>query len=97
MMLKPLTDGSVTSTGSLTFTSGIFGGVLISADGTNAATVTVQANNSSGASVFELVTKSPIFVTGPIGILDAAGAATQTGYYSVTGTGAGAQFYEWVE
>jgi hypothetical protein len=59
MKLKALTDGSVTGTGTLALPTQILGGVLITADGTNDATVTVQRNNSSGLTVFELVTKTP--------------------------------------
>jgi hypothetical protein len=91
MLLKPVSDGSVVGTGTLTFESTILGGVLITANGTNDTTVTMQANNSSGSKVFEIVTKSPIFVAGPISL------GVQAGYYAVSGTGSGAQFYEWVE
>jgi len=91
MLLKPVSDGSVTGTGTLTFESAILGGVLITANGTNDTTVTMQRTNSSGTTVFQIVTKSPIFVAGPINI------GGQVGYYAVSGTGAGCQFYEWVE
>ena len=90
MLLLPVSDSSVTGTGTSTFQSRILGGVLITANGTNDATVTLQADNSSGTNVFKLVTKSPIFVAAPIDI------GSQAGYYSVTGTGGAAQFYEWV-
>ena len=91
MLLKPVSDGSVAGTGTLTFESGILGGVLITANGTNDTTVTLQRNNSSGTKVFQIVTKSPIFVAGPINI------GGQAGYYAVSGVGAGCQYYEWVE
>ena len=91
MLLKPVSDGAVTSTGTLSFETGILGGVLISADGTNLAIVTLQENNSDGAKVFEIDTKSPIFIAGPIGI------GSSVGYYNVSGTGAKVQWYEWVE
>jgi len=90
MILKPVSDGSVSGTGTLTFDSGTLGGVLITANGTNDATVTLQEDNSNGTRVFQIVTKSPIFVAGPIRI------GSTSGYYSVTGTGAAAQLYEWV-
>jgi len=90
MLLKPVSDSTVTGTGTSTFQSRILGGVLISADGSNAETVTLQRDNSSGTTVFKIVTKSPIWVTGPIDI------GSQAGYYSVTGTYAAVQFYEWV-
>lgn len=91
MLLNPVSDGSVTGTGTLQFDSGILGGVLITANGQNDTTVTMQITNSSGSKVFDIVTKSPIFVAGPINL------GVQIGYYAVSGTGAAAQFYEWVE
>ena len=96
MILKPVSDGTVTDTGVLSFASNILGGVLISANGTNDAIVTLQSDNSSGFTVFSITTKSPIFIAGPISIVDANGDTTVAGYYSVTGTGAATQFYEWV-
>lgn len=96
MLLKALTDGSVTGTGTFAFQSsyqgGLLGGVLITADGTNAATVTVQRNDSNGKTVFKLVTKTPLMIKAPISMEGAQG-----GYYSVSGTGAAAQFFEWCE
>lgn len=90
MLLNPVSDGSVTSTGSLSFESGILGCVVITADGLNDATVTLKRTDTNGTKVFQIVTKSPMVVTGPFKI------GASTGYYSVTGTGSGAQFYEWV-
>jgi len=95
MNLVALTDGTVTSTGSMTLqgqstAGGKLGGVLITTDGTNAAVVTVQRNNASGKTLFSVSTKTPMMITAPI---DSEG--TSTLYYSVTGTGAAAQFYEW--
>lgn len=92
MLLKALgIDGALAGTGTLTCESRIMGGVLITADGTNNATVIVRKDNSSGEQVFDLVTKTPVFITGPISLKG------QTLYYDVTGTGAAAQFFEWVE
>ena len=91
MLLNPVSDGFSTGTGTLNFESRILGGVLITANGINDTTVTMQRNNSSGSKVFELVTKSPIFVAGPINI------GTTAGYFSVSGVGGAAQFYEWAE
>lgn len=91
MLLKAITDGSVAGTGVMDVKGYILGGVLITADGTNDATVVVRRKSSSGKQVFELVTKTPTFIAGPIS-LEGAGQA----HYSVTGTGAAAQFYEWV-
>jgi hypothetical protein len=91
MLLKPVSDGVSTGTGTLTFESQILGGVLITANSINDTTVTMQRDNSSGTTVFEIVTKAPIFVAGPIDL------GSQAGYFSVSGIGSGAQFYEWVE
>ena len=90
MILKPVSDGSIAGTTTLTFQSQVLGGVLITANGTNDATVTLQRDNSNGTTVFKIVTKSPIFVAGPIQI------GSKAGYLSATGTGAAAQLYEWV-
>jgi len=95
VLLKPNHDGRKTtaddSTGPLAFESGILGGVMISTDGTNAAVVTLQQNNSDGEEIFGISTKTPMWIHGPMLL------GTQVGYYSVTGTGAEARFYEWVE
>ena len=93
MLLKALgTDGALTGTGTLTCESRILGGVLITADGTNNATVIVRKDNSSGDQIFDLVTKTPVFITGPI-----TNKGSQTLYYDISGTGAAAQFFEWIE
>ena len=97
MLLKSATNGAVSGTGTFPLDSRILGGVLISTDGTNAAVVTVQKDNSNGRQIFSISTKTPIFITGPIGNRDTDNSASQLAYYSVTGTGASAQFYEWVQ
>jgi hypothetical protein len=97
VLLKPATNGTVTGTGSIILESRILGGVLITTDGTNAAVVTVQKDNASGRQIFSISTKTPIFIMGPMGNRDTDNSASQIAYYSVTGTGAAAQLYEWVE
>jgi hypothetical protein len=93
MILKPIgNDGSLTSTGTLPLDSRILGGVLITADGTNNATVIVRTDSATGQIIFKLVTKSPAFITGPI-----RNGGSNVLYYDVSGTGAAAMFYEWVE
>jgi hypothetical protein len=67
--------------------SGYFGIVVI-ADGTNAATVTVK-NNDTGAVLFSVVTKQPFVCMVPIW----AGGTPNIGVTS-SGTGAGYQLYE---
>jgi len=90
MVLRPLTDGKISGTGTVSLNYGrLLGGVLVSTDGTNAAAVTVRKVNASGERVFDISTKTPgFFCLSPID------AGAQTLYYSITGTGASAQLYE---
>lgn len=93
MLLKAIgSDGALAGSGTLICESRIMGGVLITADGTNAAIVVVRRENASGKQIFDFSTKAPLFITGPIGL-----EGTQALYYDVSGTGAAAQFFEWVE
>jgi len=92
VILKALTDGNVTGTDTITCSSGIVGGVLISSDGTNAAVVTIQRDGSGGKTVFDFSGLEAQFITAPVSLED-----TTNLYYSVTGTAAAAQFFEWVE
>ncbi len=48
-------------------------------------------DNSSGQVVFEIVTKAPMFVAGPVRV------DSQALYYDISGAGAAAQPYEWIE
>ena len=95
MNLTPLTNGAQTNTGTAELISsvnkgGVIGGVLITADGSNDATVILRENNSTGFILFEIVTKSPLFITAPI-----RSGNTNIIYYSITGTNATAMLYEW--
>jgi len=95
MLLIPLNtsagDGTVSGTGTFELEGGpILGGVNIAADGTNDATVEVRWDDDVGKVIFSQVTKSPMFVAAPM-------QATLICYFSVTGTGASAQFFQWVE
>jgi hypothetical protein len=96
MLLKPATEASVAGTGTTVLESRILGGVLITADGTNNAVVTLRKDNSAGRIIYQITTKSPLFTTGPISIRD-SNVTSQTIYYDVSGTGASAMLYEWVE
>jgi hypothetical protein len=88
MLLRPLTNGKVTGTDTVACPSTILGGVMISTDGTNAAVVAVHVTSAAGTKVFDISTKTPMFIVSPI-------EAAENIYYSVTGTGASAQFYGW--
>ena len=89
MLLRAKTDGTVSGTGSISMASPILGGVLITADGTNNATVIVRKTDSSGERIFHVVTKQPLWVGAPV---EAAGVI----YYDISGTGASAQIYEYI-
>jgi len=88
-MLRSITDGAVSGTGTVSSESGILGGVLITTDGTNAATVVVRKSGASGAKVFDL---SGIQALWCPCMIDAANSI----YYSISGTGAKAQLFEFV-
>ena len=90
MILIPLSEGKLNGTGSVFVKTRIIGGIVVTADGTNDATVVLRRDTSVGTIVFQLVTKSPAFVVAPI-FCD-----TQQVYVSCTGTGAGVFLYEWV-
>jgi hypothetical protein len=88
MVLRPATDGSVAGSNlALKLRSGVIGGVLISADGSDAVTVTIIDGNGNIA--FQLVTAQPAFIIGPI-------KATKDNTLTVSGTGGSAMIYEWV-
>ena len=90
MNLLAITDGSVTSTGTVQAPNYMIGGVLITADGTNDTTVVLRKDGASGKQIFKIVTKNPMFVVAPIST-----EGTQTVHYSVSGTGGAAQLYSW--
>lgn len=90
MILKPLSDGRISGTGQLKLDNRIFGGAIISADGTNAAIVSIKNDDEFGKTIFSISTKSPAAVFGPF-------QGSESIYYSVSGTGATAQLYEWVD
>ena len=91
MLIRALTNGRVSGTGTLAVNSEIIGGVLITTNGSDAVTVTVQRIDSGGKTIFSVSTTVPMFAAGPMS-LEKSDAA----YYSVTGTGGTAQFYEWI-
>ena len=90
MLLRPLTNGRVSGSDIILSETGLLGAVLVTADGTNNATVQIRQNNDTGKLVFDLVTKQPGFF-GPFPI-----TAGKTLYYTISGTGAQAQIYEYV-
>lgn len=91
MVLRSITDGSISGTQTLTIPSTIVGGVLITADGTNNATVSIRKESSTGKEIIDIVTKVPLWIAGPFSLEGASQA-----HVTVSGTGALAQIYEWV-
>lgn len=93
MVLKSLTAGTVSGTGFVKVPSQLFGGALISADSTNAATIVIRKSNDSqittGDIIFNVVTKIPLAPFAPFHCGDWI-------YYNISGTSATAQLYEWV-
>lgn len=95
MNLTPLTAGKIAGTGTVQLQGsheegGLFGGALLTADGTNACVVVIRKDNSSGEILFDVSSKTPFFATAPIRV-----DGTKTLYYSITGTNASAMLYEW--
>jgi len=92
--IKPITAGAVTGTGTIILKSGrpaTFGGVMLNADGTNAGSVIIRDLNSTGDIILDVssVISSPVFA--PFRV------PSGTIYYAITGTGADAQLYEWLD
>jgi len=93
--LTDLTGGAVSGTGTVVLqghhqTGGVFGAAAITTDGTNAAVIQIRKNNASGDLLLDVSTKQPMIETSLIRVSD-----TQVIYYSVTGTGAKVQLFEW--
>lgn len=88
MIYRPLTSSATTGVVTIAMTGTLFGGVVISTDGTNAAVVSVRENDSGGKLLFSVSTKQPMIWFGPIS------SGSSIVYLSVTGTGASAFFYE---
>ena len=91
MLLKAINNGAVTSTGTVTCESTVMGGVLITTDNTNAGTVLVHRVGSGGKQILDISTITTMWITGPFSLEE-----SDQLYYSVSGTGCSAQFYEWI-
>ena len=91
MVLKSLGDKS-SGTSIIALLHGIIGGVLISTDGTNAATVQIKKAPDGVAGseiIFDLITVTSSFICAPI-------VADGHVQLVVSGTGAYAQLFEWI-
>lgn len=88
-MERAITDEKVTGTGTVATSSQRLGGVLITTDGTNAAVVCLRKNTAKGDIIFDVSTKTPLWVACNI-------EAAAKIYYSISGTGGYAQIFEFV-
>ena len=86
--VAPITDDTVTGTGTITMKGELFGGFDLNCDGSNAGTLIVRDTGASG----KILVKTNS-VTGKIAY--APMPCSGTIYYSVSGTGATAFLYEW--
>ena len=86
--LKPLTNGSVTGTGTLSLGTKMFGGGILIADGTNTASIVIRNDTSGGDIIFEASSQTTVPIHGPYGSSTAI-------HYTVSGTGGEFFPYEW--
>lgn len=86
--IRPLTSNAVTGTGTITVTSGIFGGFDLNCDGTNTGTCLIRDTNASGTILFNSKSIIGKSVLAPV---DCSGVI----YYAVSGSGADAMLFEW--
>lgn len=91
MILRALTNGKVSGVHTLIVPSQIVGGVLITTNNTDAASVTVRRIDANGLPIIDISTVTSMFVGAPFGMDD-----TDRIHVTVSGTGASAQIYEWV-
>ena len=91
MLLRALTNGSVTGIGTLNCESTIVGGILITTDNTTQGTVRIRRNDTNGKQIQEIKTVTSMWISGPFSL-----EGTKKVFYDVSGSGCEAQFYEWV-
>lgn len=89
MIFESLTS-AIAGADTLQMSSFIFGGANVFTDGTNAATVIVREDNAAGKVLLHAITKTSMEIMNPIK------SNSKTIYYSITGTGATAQLFGWV-
>lgn len=96
MHLRALTngpiDGALSGTGVITVDSMTVGGVIITTDNSNAAAVVLRRENATGKVIFDESTLTTLGIMLPLTM-----EGTDKLYFSITGTGAKAMLYEWIE
>lgn len=89
--VRPLSNGTLTGTGTLNLEGYLFGGVDLNSDGTNAGVVIIRDGSSTGTILLD--TSSVVGKT----IIAPFRCPSQIVYYDISGIGADAMLYEWVE
>ena len=89
--VRPLTNGTVTGSDTISLDSKLFGGFDLNCDGTNEGTLVVRDNDGSGTILVDTGS-----ITGKTVIAPFRAPSGQI-HYTVAGTGADAMLYEWVE
>ena len=94
--LIPMTNGAISGAGTVLLQGhhapgGLFGGILLTTDGSSTATVEIRKNNASGEQIMSFDSEAPGLHLGPFKV-----NTTQVLYYSITGVGAKGQLYEHV-
>lgn len=89
--IKALFDSVKTGTGTVQMDGYLFGGVDLNSDGTNTGTVIIHEDSASGKVLVSFSSVVGKTIIAPFK------AKTKTIYYSISGTGADAMLYEWVE
>lgn len=90
-VLVPLTAGQVSGTNSVNLDGNLLGGFLLTADGTNLATITLRDGDASGTILVQLSSVDSLGFTAPIR------AESGVVHYVISGTGATGMLFEWKE
>lgn len=88
MAKKSATNGAISGTGTVELNASTVGGVLVTTDGSNAATVILRDKDSNGEIIIDYSGKEAIWIDGCFY------CQSGTAYYNISGTGAQAQIFE---
>ncbi len=95
MLLKVLTNTSVSGTGSVECQSnkdaGILGGILITTDNSTLGIVIIKRNDTNGKEIIKISTKTTMWINGPFSM-----EGTNQIFYDVSGSGCSVHLYEWI-
>jgi hypothetical protein len=91
MVIRPISAGAVSGADTISLDQNVFGGFVLSTDGTNAGTVTIRDTDGSGTILAQVTSVQSLAFIQPIR------ADSGTVHYTISGTGASAMLYEWVQ